>query len=115
MFRNLVQDLVQHERIETTVAKAKALRPMVEKLITKCRTDSLAIRRKVIKTLGGNGQAVGKLFSDLGPRFAKRQGGYTRILKTGHRHGDNAPLALMEFVERKTETSSKNDKTKPPS
>lgn len=99
MFRNMAASLVEHESITTTVPKAKELRKVIEPMITSAKQDNVAKRRQAFDRLRDKA-AVGKLFSVLGPRFADRPGGYTRILKCGMRPGDNAPMAIIEFVER---------------
>lgn len=99
LFKNLAQALVRHEQIKTTLPKAKELRPIVEKLITMCRTDSLHARRIAMSRLGDL-ELVKKLFTNLSERFKTRQGGYTRVIKAGFRYGDNAPMAIIEFVDR---------------
>lgn len=99
MFRNMATSLVEHESIRTTLPKAKELRRVVEPLITMGKEDSVAKRRLAFARLRDKA-AVGKLFSDLGPRFSTRPGGYTRIMKCGMRPGDNAPMAIIEFVDR---------------
>lgn len=99
MFRNMAASLVEHESIKTTVPKAKELRMVIEPMITNAKQDNVAKRRQAFDRLRDKA-AVGKLFSVLGPRFANRPGGYTRILKCGMRPGDNAPMAIIEFVER---------------
>ncbi|WP_392552258.1 50S ribosomal protein L17 [Orbus wheelerorum] len=101
MFRNMTSSLVEHEIIKTTLPKAKELRRVVEPLITLAKTDSLANRRLAFARIR-NTDAVKKLFSDLGPRFANRPGGYIRIMKCGFRAGDNAPMAYIELVDRPT-------------
>lgn len=113
LFRNLSISLLQHERIKTTLPKAKELRPFVEKIITIAKTDSLANRRLAISILG-NQEIADKLFKEIGPRVSARAGGYTRILKYGFRVGDKAPMALMELVDRvaKEETTKKADTSK---
>ncbi len=88
-----------HEAINTTEAKAKALRPYAEKLITKAKKGDLAARREVLKDIPDR-DVVARLFHEIGPRFADRHGGYTRILKLGQRKGDGAPMARIELVER---------------
>ena len=98
LFANLVTSLFLHNRIETTVAKAKALRPFVEKLVTKARTGTLHARRLAGRHIQQRAVAD-KLFQEIGPRFATRNGGYTRILKTGHRKGDGAEMARIEFCQ----------------
>ena len=99
MFRNMATSLVEHESIRTTLPKAKGLRKVVEPLITMSKEDSVAKRRLAFARLRDKA-AVGKLFTDLGPRFQSRPGGYTRILKCGMRTGDNAPMAIIEFVDK---------------
>ena len=99
MFRNMTASLVEHELIRTTLAKAKELRCFAEPIITISKNDSVANRRLAFNRLR-NKAAVGKLFSDLGPRYANRPGGYLRILKCGRRVGDNAPMAYVELVDR---------------
>ena len=102
MFSNMSASLVEHELIKTTVAKAKELRRHIEPLITKSKVDSVANRRYVFSILRSK-ETVGKLFTTLGPRYEARPGGYVRILKCGNRIGDNAPMAIVELVDRKTE------------
>lgn len=97
--RNMATSLFRHERIETTRAKAKELRPFAEKLITLSKTDDLHSRRQVRKHVN-DGEILHKLFDDIGPRFDGREGGYLRILKLGARRGDGAEKALVELVER---------------
>ena len=99
MFRNMANSLIEHEAIKTTVPKAKELRRIVEPLITLAKVPTVANRRLAFDRLRNRDNVV-KLFDVLGPRFAKRPGGYTRILKMGFRVGDNAPMAYMELVER---------------
>ncbi|WP_331352689.1 50S ribosomal protein L17 [Cellvibrio sp. UBA7671] len=99
MFRNMVISLVEHELIKTTLPKAKELRRFAEPLITLAKVDSVANRRLAFARLN-NKEAVGKLFSQLGPRYNTRPGGYVRILKCGFRSGDKAPMAYVELVER---------------
>ena len=96
MFRNMAGSLVRHEIIKTTLPKAKELRRVVEPLITLAKTDSVANRRLAFARTRDN-EIVAKLFNELGPRFASRAGGYTRILKCGFRAGDNAPMAYIEL------------------
>jgi large subunit ribosomal protein L17 len=98
MLSNLASSLFEHERIKTTEAKAKMLRPYAERLITKAKKGSVHHRRQVLSLIEDRGIAH-KLFSDIGPRFAGRNGGYTRILKLGPRSGDGAPMALIELVD----------------
>ncbi len=99
MFRNMVISLVEHELIKTTLPKAKELRRFAEPLITLAKVDSVANRRLAFARLN-NKEAVGKLFSELGPRYNTRPGGYLRVLKCGFRAGDKAPMAYVELVGR---------------
>ncbi len=99
LFKNLAQSLIQCEQIKTTLPKAKDLRPIVEKLVTKARDKSLHTRRQLISQLQDE-KLVTKLMDILSTRYAARQGGYTRIIKAGFRYGDNAPMAIIEFVDR---------------
>ena len=99
MLRNMMNSLLQHEAIKTTVPKAKELRRVVEPMITLGKTDTVANRRLAFARLRDDAN-VAKLFNDLGPRFKARPGGYTRILKMGFRVGDNAPMAFVELVDR---------------
>jgi large subunit ribosomal protein L17 len=99
MLRNMCNSLIEHEAIKTTVPKAKELRRVVEPLITLAKVPTVANKRLAFDRLRDRDNVV-KLFNVLGPRFAKRPGGYTRILKMGFRVGDNAPMAYMELVER---------------
>ena len=99
MFRNMTSSLVEHEIIKTTLPKAKESRRVVEPLITLAKSDSVANRRLAFARIRDK-DTVKKLFSDLGPRFATRPGGYVRILKCGFRDGDNAPMAYIELVDR---------------
>jgi large subunit ribosomal protein L17 len=98
MLSNLALSLFENERIQTTEAKAKMLRPFAERLITKAKKGSVHHRRQVLSVIEDR-TVVHKLFDDIGPRFAARNGGYTRILKLGPRSGDGAPMALVELVE----------------
>ena len=98
LMRNLATSLIEHGAIETTEAKAKELRPFVERLITKARSGTLHDRRMAGRHIQKR-EAADKLFQEIGPRFASRPGGYTRILKTRHRKGDGAELARIELVE----------------
>lgn len=99
MFRNMTASLVEHELIKTTVPKAKELRRVAEPLITLAKEDSVANRRLAFDRLRDK-KAVGKLFTELGPRYQARPGGYLRILKCGLRPGDKAPMAYVELVDR---------------
>ena len=102
MFRNMAASLLKHETIKTTVPKAKELRRVVEPLITIAKEDSVAHRRLAFDRLRDK-EVVGKLFTDLGPRNKTRPGGYVRILKMGMRAGDNAPMAIVQLVEKAPE------------
>ena len=99
MFRNMAVSLLQHEAIKTTLPKAKELRRVVEPLITLGKTPTLANRRLAFDRLRDR-EIVGKLFDEIGPRYASRPGGYLRILKCGFRVGDNAPMAFVELLDR---------------
>ena len=99
MFMNMSQALIKHEQIVTTLPKAKDLRPVVEKLVTLGKRGDLHARRQAIAQIH-DVKLVAKLFDVLGPRYKNRNGGYTRVLKAGFRYGDNAPLAVIEFVDR---------------
>jgi len=101
MLANLAQSLFEHGAITTTEAKARRLRPYAESIITKAKTDTVANRRQVAKVVRDK-DVLHILFTEVGPRFATRPGGYTRITKIGPRKGDNAPLAVIELVEEKT-------------
>lgn len=101
MLANMASALIKHEQIITTLPKAKELRPYVEKLVTKGKDGSLHARRQVAATLPDSDKAqVSKLFDTLASRYADRQGGYTRVMRAGFRYGDNAPMAVIEFVDR---------------
>jgi large subunit ribosomal protein L17 len=104
IFANLATALFEHGRITTTEAKAKALRPYAEKIVTKAKSGTLADRRNVLKDIR-NKDVVHSLFAEIGPFYADRNGGYTRIIKTLPRKGDNAPMAIIELVKEKTVTS----------
>ena len=99
MFANMCNSLIEHELIKTTLPKAKDLRRYIEPLITVSKVDSVASRRHAFDILRSK-SAVGKLFTDLGPRFVERRGGYVRIIKCGFREGDNAPMAIVELLDR---------------
>lgn len=99
MFSNMCCSLIEHELIKTTLPKAKDLRRYIEPLITVSKADSVASRRHAFDILRSK-VAVGKLFTDLGPRFVERPGGYLRIIKCGYRAGDNAPMAIVELMDR---------------
>ena len=99
MFANMSVALIKHEQIVTTLPKAKELRPIVEKLVTLGKKGSLHARRQAISQIQDKAQ-VSKLFDTIASRYAERNGGYIRIMKAGFRHGDNAPMAVIEFVDR---------------
>ena len=109
MFANMTAALIKHEQIKTTLPKAKELRPVVEKLVTLSRrgASDLHARRLALSQVRDEAQ-VKKLFDVIGPRYAKRPGGYTRILKADFRHGDNAGMAFIEFVDRDEEAKGKD-------
>ena len=109
MFRNMAASLIEHELIKTTAAKAKALRPVIEPLITLAKRDTVANRRLAFARIRNNA-AVAKLFVELGPRFQDRPGGYTRILKCGRRPGDAAPMAYIELVSPLEEDADLDDR-----
>jgi large subunit ribosomal protein L17 len=101
MFANMMAALIKHEQIKTTLPKAKTIRPVMEKLVTLSRRGAkdLHARRQALAQIRDEDQ-VKKLFDVIGPRYAARPGGYTRVLKAGFRHGDNAPMAFIEFIDR---------------
>ena len=107
MFANMAASLIKHEQITTTLPKAKELRPFVEKLVTLGKKGDLASRRLAISRIRDVEQ-VGKLFDTLAPRYAERNGGNIRVLKAGFRHGDNAPMAVIEFVDRDVSEKGKD-------
>ncbi len=107
MFANMCQALIKHEQIVTTLPKAKDLRPVVEKLVTLGKRGDLHARRQAIAQIK-DVALVHKLFETLGPRYKDRQGGYTRVLKAGFRYGDNAAMAVIEFVERDVSAKGKD-------
>ena len=102
MFKNMMASLIEHEEIKTTLPKAKELRGFVERLITISKIDTVAKRRIVFSRIRSK-DAVKKLFSELGPRFKNRPGGYLRILKCGFRAGDKAPMAIVQLVDKQEE------------
>ena len=108
MLSNLALSLFEHERLKTTEAKAKLLRPYAERLITKAKKGDVHNRRQVLSTIEDRA-VVHKLFAEIAPRFADRNGGYTRILKLGPRNGDGAPMALIELVESATVTTVQSE------
>jgi large subunit ribosomal protein L17 len=107
MFANMAASLIKHEQITTTLPKAKELRPFVEKLVTLAKRGDLHARRQAISAVRDVPQ-VGKLFDTLAARYADRNGGYIRIMKAGFRHGDNAAMAVIEFVDRDVEAKGKD-------
>ena len=111
MLRNMMNSLIAHEAIKTTLPKAKELRKVIEPMITLAKKDTVANTRLAFDRLRDR-DSVMKLFNDLGPRFAKRPGGYTRILKMGFRVGDNAPMAYVELVDRAEEENSSEEASK---
>ncbi len=100
LLRSLMRELFVHGKITTTLAKAKEVRPYAEDLITKARVNTVAARRDVLRRMANN-DIVAKLFSDIAPKYLDRQGGYTRILKTGPRYTDSAEMAIIENIHRK--------------
>ena len=111
LLRNLTISLVKYELIKTTLPKAKELRPFIEKIVTMAKIDSLANRRLVLSILA-NEEAVDKLFAKIGKRVSARNGGYTRILKYGFRTGDKAPMAIIEFVDKSSESDFSKEQEK---
>lgn len=111
MFANMAASLIEHEQIVTTLPKAKEIRPIVEKLVTLGKRGDLHARRQAISAIR-DVKLVAKLFDTLAPRYAQRNGGYLRIMKAGFRTGDNAPLAVVEFVERDVEAKGAKDRAR---
>ena len=111
MFANMAASLIEHEQIVTTLPKAKELKPIMDKLITLAKRGDLHARRQAISKIRNKDQ-VAKLFEALGPRYQERQGGYTRVLKAGFRHGDNAPMAVIELVDRDPEAKGAADRAR---
>ncbi len=111
MFSNMAASLIEHEQITTTLPKAKELRPIVEKLVTLGKRGDLHARRQAISAIG-NDQLVKRLFDTIAPRYAQRNGGYLRIMKAGFRHGDNAAMAVIEFVDRDTSAKGAADRAR---
>lgn len=110
LFANQAAALIKHEQITTTLPKAKELKPIVEKLITLGKRGDLHARRQALAFLGSNKEEVAKLFDALATRYKDRQGGYTRVLKAGFRHGDAAPVAVIELVDRDVNIKGKEDR-----
>ncbi|MBL8578738.1 MAG: 50S ribosomal protein L17 [Mesorhizobium sp.] len=111
MFANLSVSLIEHEQITTTLEKAKDLRPIVEKLVTLGKRGDLHARRQVIAQIG-NDDVVKRLFDVIAPRYATRNGGYLRIMKAGFRQGDNAAMAVIEFVDRDMSAKGAGDRAR---
>ncbi|MBC6443015.1 MAG: 50S ribosomal protein L17 [Rhodobacteraceae bacterium] len=111
LFSNMAGSLIEHEQIKTTLPKAKELRPYVEKLVTFAKRGDLHARRQAAAKLK-EAKDVSKLFDVLGPRYADRNGGYTRVIKAGFRYGDMAPMAIIEFVDRDTDAKGAADKAR---
>ena len=111
MFANMAASLIEHEQIVTTLPKAKDLRPIAEKLVTLGKRGDLHARRQAISQIRDVEQ-VKKLFEVIGPRYKERNGGYTRVLKAGFRYGDNAAMAVIEFVERDVEAKGAKDRAR---
>jgi large subunit ribosomal protein L17 len=111
MFANMSAALITHEQVTTTLPKAKELRPIVEKLVTVAKKGDLHARRRAVSQIRDL-LAVKKLFDVIGPRYKSRNGGYLRIIKAGFRYGDNAPIAVIEFVDRDVEAKGKEDRVR---
>ncbi len=111
MFANMAASLIRHEQIVTTLPKAKELRPVVEKLVTLAKRGDLHARRLAASRLRDEAMAK-KLFEVIGPRYAERNGGYTRVLKAGFRYGDNAAMAVIEFVDRDPDAKGAEDRAR---
>ncbi|MCC0043795.1 MAG: 50S ribosomal protein L17 [Brucellaceae bacterium] len=111
LFVNMAASLIEHEQITTTLPKAKELRPIVEKLVTLGKRGDLHARRQVIARIGSD-ELAKRLIETIAPRYATRNGGYTRIMKAGFRHGDNAPMAVIEFVDRDTAAKGAADRAR---
>jgi len=111
MFANMAASLIEHEQIATTLPKAKELRPIVEKLVTLGKRGDLHARRQAIAAIRDE-KLVKRLFDTVAPRYAERNGGYTRIMKAGFRYGDNAPMAVIEFVDRDVSAKGAADRAR---
>jgi len=107
LFKNLVISLISHGKIKTTKAKAKAIKGLVDKLVSKAKQGTLHARRQVLAFLSQK-EAVKKLFDEIGPRFERRASGFTRIINIGQRQGDNAPMVVMEWTEQKTSAKGRS-------
>ncbi|MEO0465697.1 MAG: 50S ribosomal protein L17 [Pseudomonadota bacterium] len=111
MFANMAASLIEHEQIVTTLPKAKEMKPFMDKLVTLAKKGDLSARRQAIAKIR-NKDAVRKLFEVMGERYAERNGGYTRVLKAGYRYGDNAPMAVIELVDRDESARGAADKAR---
>ncbi len=111
MFANMAASLIEHEQIVTTLPKAKELRPIVERLVTLAKRGGLHARRLAVSRIRDEAM-VRKLFETIGPRYQERNGGYTRVLKAGFRYGDNAPVAVIEFVDRDLDARGAADRAR---
>ena len=111
MLANMAASLIEHEQIVTTLPKAKEMKPYMDKLITLAKRGDLHARRQAISRIRDK-EAVQKLFEVMGERYAERNGGYTRVLKAGFRHGDNAPMAVIELVDRDEEARGAKDRAR---
>ncbi len=111
MFANMAASLIEHEQIVTTLPKAKELKPIMDKLVTLAKRGDLHARRQAISQIRNKDQ-VAKLFETIGPRYTERNGGYTRVLKAGFRYGDNAPMAVIELVDRDPEAKGAVDRAR---
>ena len=111
MFANMSSSLIEHEQIVTTLPKAKELRPFVEKLVTLAKKGDLGSRRIAIARTR-NKEMTKRLFEIIGPRYKERNGGYIRVLKAGYRYGDNAPMAVIEFVDRDVDAKGAADRAR---
>ena len=111
MLANMAASLIQHEQIVTTLPKAKEMKPYMDKLITLAKRGDLHARRQAISRIRDK-EAVQKLFEVMGERYAERNGGYTRVLKAGFRHGDNAPMAVIELVDRDEDARGAKDRAR---
>ena len=111
LFANMAGSLIEHEQIKTTLPKAKEMAPIMDKLVTLAKKGDLAARRSALSTVR-NEDAVRKLFAVMGERYKDRNGGYTRVLKAGFRQGDNAPIAVLELVDRDPEARGAADKAR---
>jgi large subunit ribosomal protein L17 len=113
MFANMAAALIKHEQITTTLPKAKELRPIVDRLVSLGKRGTLHARRRALAQLGGDAKLVDKLFTTLRERYAERPGGYTRVLRAGFRTGDDAPMAMIELVDRDPEAKGQDSGRRP--